>query len=363
MILTFIPPVTNRDLVDVQFAHDNPNSPTENIGARDWRFFHRVYNNLEYIHYELRLKMHRPTRLVGSSDFWLNNSAFIPTVSSINIVRQDIENLRLFLVRIEVGEEIPITPELSWSKFSQWNLIEEIILMMYELLDDVPYRHPLLKTVGEVGMTARSFAPYGCYLLPIDINQGADPVLYTYARQQIDLGNQLFESLGASIRIRNPQFPVGRIANDTDFGVLGRTGGVRTVTLTAAQMPAHTHTQNSHNHTQNGHNHTQNGHNHTQNAHTHTQNPHYHTIIGSRTAQYSFPYSGTNATTEGAPSYGTTATNQNATPTNNANTATNNANTATNIAFTAINQNTGGGGAHTNLPPYTVVNYWIYRGI
>jgi hypothetical protein len=33
-------------------------------------------------------------------------------------------------------------------------------------------------------------------------------------------------------------------------------------------------------------------------------------------------------------------------------TATNNPATATNNAATATNQNTGGGGAHNNLPPY-----------
>ena len=115
---------------------------------------------------------------------------------------------------------------------------------------------------------------------------------------------------------------VGLDSGQTEFDTLEETGGAKTVTLTAAEMPQHTHVQN---------------------AHTHVQDSHTHTIPVGATDDTAAPFdradagtnaSGANATTA---SGGTVATNQNA---------------------TAVNQNTGGGGAHANLQPYIVVNFW-----
>lgn len=104
------------------------------------------------------------------------------------------------------------------------------------------------------------------------------------------------------------------------FATLDATGGAETHTLTSAEMPSHTHTQN---------------------AHTHTQNPHAHS-----------PAAGSNFMswpgTQGLGGSGFTI---------NLQTTTANA-TATNQNATATNQNTGGGGAHNNLQPYIVKYIW-----
>jgi microcystin-dependent protein len=186
---------------------------------------------------------------------------------------------------------------------------------------------------------------------------------------------------------------VGFNSGETEFNTSEKTGGGKTHTLVANEMPVHTHVQDSHNHTQNSHNHTQDSHNHTQNSHNHTQNSHNHTqdahnhtqnqhrhltykawsfkvgtgttnsatgVVGdgfSNSLNYTDYETPTNNAAT-ATNQAATAVNQAATATNQAATATNQAATATNNAVVATNQNAGGGAAHNNLQPYITVYMW-----
>jgi microcystin-dependent protein len=118
---------------------------------------------------------------------------------------------------------------------------------------------------------------------------------------------------------------VGVDESDTTFAKAGLTGGEKTHKLTVAEMPSHTHIQNSHNHTQNSHSHPAN-------------NP---TLMGqngnTKYGEGGYKIMGTIS----AKSWTTGTT------------------TATNNAATATNQNTGGDGAHNNLQPFKTAYIWL----
>ena len=246
-----------------------------------------------------------------------------------------------------------------------------------------------MKAIGDVGITYLDTAPENCLLLPATITAASHPELFAVANAQRLRGNTLFRLSGNNMQIISPQFPVNRIAGDTQFGTLGQQSGARNHTLTVAQMPSHTHVQNTHTHWQPPHTHTQEPHTHWQEPHTHIQDPHTHDQNSHGHLQIGHDHNvsvGHVGTQRGAllhanltrvDNRGITAT----TATNNPTTATNQysreytggaeiintwnnaynhwAMAATNQNTTATNQNTGSGHAFSILPPYTVVNYWI----
>ena len=147
---------------------------------------------------------------------------------------------------------------------------------------------------------------------------------------------------------RKGRVAVGRDAAQTEFDTLGETGGAKTHTLTTAEMPSHTHTQNAHNHTQASHNHG---------GSVGTTDPSDYDYGAVPTAFYDstnwavFDQLGGGyhqrvmVWVNGGAGLSHSHTISSATPTIDNTTAT--------------NQNTGGDGAHNNLQPYIVLNHII----
>ena len=146
---------------------------------------------------------------------------------------------------------------------------------------------------------------------------------------------------------------VGVDESDTDFATVGQTGGSKSVTLTTAQMPSHTHTftgsaatsgTQSANHTHSG---TTGG------AGGHSHNIAYDKDGGSGTNRYTVHSGGVDGSQDA-----TTTTDSVANHTHTFTTGNNSANHTHSVTAKGSNSNTGGGGAHTNLQPYCTVYIW-----
>jgi microcystin-dependent protein len=191
------------------------------------------------------------------------------------------------------------------------------------LRDTAPTNFALCQ--GQTLTAAESVYPALWAALPAAFKSGSDIILPDM-RGRVNIG----AGTGAGLTART----------------LGATGGTETHTLTQAEMPTHTHTQNAHGHTQDAHNHT---------ASTDSQGGHVHnsenypleaapgTFAAGSNARTRVIGGGIATTTAGAHTHSPTI--GNSTPTiGNA---------------TAVNQNAGSGDAHANMQPFVVVNKMI----
>ena len=167
---------------------------------------------------------------------------------------------------------------------------------------------------------------------------------------------------GTWVAFGQGQVVVGVSPADADFDAAEKTGGAKTHTLSVAEMPQHTHTQNQHTHTQAQHTHSQNSHFH---------DLHYRGTLGNQGAQGGRIFGDANlggstghfivpASFSNLPNTVRSAIAVANPARAIGNTATNNFTTATNNFTTPTNNNTGGGGAHNNLQPY-VTAYMFKR--
>lgn len=196
-----------------------------------------------------------------------------------------------------------------------------------------------------LGMPAGSIIAWGSDVAPVNwlICNGSAVSRTTYASLFATIGTTYGTGDGATtfnLPDLRGKVPVGKDSTQAEFDVLGETGGAKTHTLSIAEMPSHSHTQNSHTHT---------GTTSTNGDHTHQ----IHEEYGATGNSGYYPGNGYyaqianwNAGTQYLTSW----------PINSAG---NHNHTFTTDAATATNQNTGGGGAHNNLQPYQVVNYII----
>jgi microcystin-dependent protein len=174
----------------------------------------------------------------------------------------------------------------------------------------------LLVPVGTIAMYGGATAPTGWLLCDgASIDSGYTALRAIVGTTTPDLKGRVPVGMGAGTGLTSR--------------TLGDTGGAETHTLTEAQIPSHTHTQNAHSHT------ASTG---SAGGHNHTYNEPYDTSGISAAGPFANVFYAREAvtTTAGAHTHSVTVD-----------------------SATAVNQSTGGGAAHNNMQPFRVVNYII----
>lgn len=241
----------------------------------------------------------------------------------------------------------------------------------------------LLTPTGVINQYAGSTAPTGWLLC-----DGSAVSRATYADLFAIVGTTYGAGNGSStFNLPNllGRVIVGRDASQTEFDVLGETGGAKTVTLDSTMIPSHQHTQDhdhpagttttadlSHAHTYSGTTANGGGHSHTINI---TDPGHGHdfdysgsnkgtgaaiSVVGPTGSAAKFPVN--NATSTGITASSVPVADHSHTYSGTSNGMSANAthsHTFDVAAFTGSTGFTGGSGAHNNLQPYIVLNYII----
>jgi microcystin-dependent protein len=207
---------------------------------------------------------------------------------------------------------------------------------------------PLSVPAGVISQFAGAAAPSG-YLLC----QGQTLSTTTYSNLFSAIG-YTYGGGGADFKVPDLQsrIPVGK-GPDTEFDALGETGGAKSVTLTSAQIPAHSHPNQLSSNTVAAAGHV---HDHINPIGLNSGQP---VVLGGNVAAMS--NMGRVFSTFAGSIQGSSSVNLLGNQSQNfevwrIESSGNSANTT--VGITNAN-NTGGGSAHTNLQPYIVVNYII----